>query len=125
LRACFGSLVLSILSRWLIELCLCLDFTSCISEISSSFLITSLFILSSLVYPLTFKNRASYIYRTGVPLPSRCCISYIFFSKKISTEFFKHAAHSPFFSSKCHLFQDATFFGSCIIHISHTSCAKI
>ena len=29
--------------------------------------------------PLTFKNRASYIYRTGVPLPSRCCILYIFF----------------------------------------------
>ena len=28
---------------------------------------------------LTFKNRASYIYRTGVPLPSRCCILYIFF----------------------------------------------
>jgi len=27
---------------------------------------------------LTFKSRASYIYRTGVPLPSRCCILYIF-----------------------------------------------
>jgi len=31
-------------------------------------------------YRLTFKNRAS-IYRTGVPLPSRCCILYIFFNK--------------------------------------------
>jgi len=30
---------------------------------------------------LTFKNRASYIYRTGVPLPSRCYILYIFFNK--------------------------------------------
>jgi hypothetical protein len=30
---------------------------------------------------LTFKNRASYIYRTGVPLPSKCCILYIFFNK--------------------------------------------
>jgi hypothetical protein len=27
---------------------------------------------------LTFTNRVSYIYRTGVPLPSRCCILYIF-----------------------------------------------
>ena len=38
------------------------------------------------------------IYRTGVPLPSKCCILYIFFSTNISTEYFKHAAHSPFFS---------------------------
>jgi len=30
---------------------------------------------------LTFKNRASYIYRTGVPLPSRCRIIYIFFQQ--------------------------------------------
>ena len=78
----------------------------------------------SLRATLTFKNRASYIYRTGVPLPSRCCILYIF-SSNISTEYFKHAAHSPFFSSKCRLFHNATFFGSCIIHILHTGCAKI
>jgi hypothetical protein len=39
---------------------------------------------------------------------------------------FKHAAHSPFFfSSKCCLFHNVTFFGSCIIHILHTECAKI
>ena len=37
----------------------------------------------------------------------------------------KHAAHSPFFSSKCRLFHNATFFGSCIIHILHTGRAKI
>jgi hypothetical protein len=36
------------------------------------------------------------IYRTGVPLLSKCCILYIF-STNISTECFKHAAHSPFF----------------------------
>jgi hypothetical protein len=47
------------------------------------------------------------------------------FSKNISTEYFKHAAHSPFFSSKCRLFHNATFFGSCIIHILYTGCAKI
>jgi hypothetical protein len=51
------------------------------------------------------------IYRTGVPLPSRCCILYIF-STNISTEYFKHAALSLFFSSKCRLFHNATFFGS-------------
>ena len=50
---------------------------------------------------------------------------YIFFSTNISSEYFKHAAHSPFFSSKCRLFHTATFFGSCIIHILYTECAKI
>jgi hypothetical protein len=43
------------------------------------------------------------IHKTVVPLPSKCCILYIF-STNISTEYFKHAAHSPFFSSKCRLF---------------------
>jgi len=42
---------------------------------------------------------------------------YIFFQQNISTEYFKRAAHSLFFSSKCSLFHNATFFGSCIIHI--------
>jgi hypothetical protein len=54
------------------------------------------------------------IYRTGVPLPSRCCILCIF-STTINTEYFKRATHSPFFSSKYRLFHNATFFGSCII----------
>jgi hypothetical protein len=58
---------------------------------------------------LTFKNRASYIYRTGIPLTSRCCILYIFLTN-ISTEYFKHAVNTPFFSSKCRLFHNATFF---------------
>jgi hypothetical protein len=30
-----------------------------------------------------------------------------------------------FFLSNCRLFHNATFFGSCIIHILHTGCAKI
>jgi len=34
---------------------------------------------------------------------------YIFFSTNISTEYFKHAAHSPLFPSKCRLFHNATF----------------
>ena len=71
------------------------------------------------------------IYRTGVPLHSGCCILYIYiyiyihFSTNISTEYFKHAALSPFFSSKCCLFHNANFFGSCIIHILRTGCATI
>jgi hypothetical protein len=34
---------------------------------------------------------------------------YIFFPTNISTEYFKHAAHFPFFSSKYLLFHNATF----------------
>jgi hypothetical protein len=60
----------------------------------------------------------SYRYPPDVPF-------YIFFSTAISTEYFKHAAHSPFFYSKCRLWHNATFFGSYIVHILHTGCAKI
>ena len=55
--AYFGSLVLSILSRWLIQFCLYLSLTSCIPEISSSCLMSSLLILSSLVYPVTLPRK--------------------------------------------------------------------
>jgi hypothetical protein len=44
------------------------------------------------------------IYRTGTPLPSKYPILYIF-STNIHTEFFKHVAHSPFFS-----LQNAVYF---------------
>jgi hypothetical protein len=47
------------------------------------------------------------------------------FSTNIDAEYFKHAANSLFFSSKCRLFHTATFFGSGIIHILPTDCAKI
>jgi hypothetical protein len=50
---------------------------------------------------------------------------YIIFSTNISAEYFKHAAYSPFFSSKCRFFHNANFFGSCIIHILYTGCDKI
>jgi len=74
-------------------------------------------------FSLTFKNRASYIQdgRTA----TLQMLYFIFFSTTISTENFKHAAHSPFFSSECLLFHNATFLGSCIIHILHTECAKV
>jgi hypothetical protein len=44
------------------------------------------------------------IYRTDTPLPSKHPILYIL-STNIHTEFFKHAAHSPFFN-----LQNAVYF---------------
>ena len=44
----------------------------------------------------------------------------------IRTEYFKHAAQSPFFPLKNAVyFIMLPFFGSCIIHILNTGCAKI
>ena len=58
------------------------------------------------------------------PQTSKCCILYIY-STNIGTEYFKRALYSPFFfSSKCSLFHNANLFGSCIIHILYTGCAK-
>jgi len=65
-----------------------------------------------------------YIGRAYSYLPDVAFYIY-FFSTNVSTEYFIHAAHSPFFSSKCRLFHNATIFGLCIIHILHTGCAKI
>ena len=57
-------------------------------------------------------------------LTSRRCILNIY-STNTLTEYFKQAAHSPFFfSSRCCLFHNATSFGSCNIHILNTVCAK-
>ena len=65
-----------------------------------------------------------YMGRTA-PLTSKRCILYIY-STNTGTEHFKHALYSPFFlSSKCSLFYNANLFGSCIIHILYTGCAKI
>jgi hypothetical protein len=65
------------------------------------------------------------IYRTGTPLPSKHPILYIF-STKVRTEFFKHAAHTPlFYLQNAIYFIMLPFFGSCIIRILHTECAKI
>ena len=59
------------------------------------------------------------------PLTSRYCILYIY-STNICTEYFKHAAHSPFFPlQNAVYFIMLPFFGSCIIHILNTGCAKI
>ena len=65
-----------------------------------------------------------YMGRTA-PLTSKRSILYIY-STNGGTEYFKHALYSPiFFSSKCSLFHNANLFGSCVIHILYTECAKI
>ena len=65
------------------------------------------------------------INRLTAPLTSKRCFLYIY-STNIGTEYFKRALYSPFFfSSKCSLFHNANLFGSCIIHILYTGCAKI
>ena len=60
------------------------------------------------------------------PLTSKRSILYIY-SSNIGTENFKHGIYSPFFfsSSKCSLFHNSKVFGSCIIHILYTGCARI
>ena len=65
-----------------------------------------------------------YMGRTA-PLTSKRCILCIY-STNVGTEYFKHTLYSPSFSSsKCNVFHNANFFGSCINHILYTECAKI
>jgi hypothetical protein len=75
---------------------------------------------------LTFRNHASYIYDGQTTTLQTPNYIYIFFSRNIRTEFFKHAAHSAFFPLQNAIyFIMLPFFGSCIIHILHKECAKI
>ena len=55
------------------------------------------------------------------PLTSKRCILYIY-STNTGTEYFKHGIYSPFFPLQNAV---STVFGSCIIHILYTECAKI
>jgi len=74
------------------------------------------------INPLTPND--NYSGRTA-PLTSKRSILYIY-STNTGTEYFKHGINSPFFSSsKCSLFHKSKVFGSCIIHILYTGCAKI
>jgi len=62
-----------------------------------------------------------YIGRTA-PLTPRCCILYIY-STNTRTEYFKHAAHSVFSSSKCRLLHNATVFWFLYYsHFTHRMC---
>jgi hypothetical protein len=58
--------------------------------------------------PLTFKNLASYLEDGRISALQMLHFIYIF-STNISIEYFKHVAHSPFFSLRCRLFNNATF----------------
>jgi len=70
------------------------------------------------------KPNDSYRGRTA-PLTSERCILHIY-STNLGTEYFKHCTYSPFISSsKCSLFHNSNVFGSRIIHILYTGCAKI
>jgi len=74
------------------------------------------------INPLTANDH--YFGRTA-PLTSKRCILYIY-STNTGTECFKHGIYSSFFfSSKCSLFHNSNVFGSCIIQILYTGCAKI
>ena len=65
-----------------------------------------------------------YISRTAQLTYRRCILN--IYSTNILTEYFKHAAHSPFFFSlRRRLFHNAVFFGSCNIHILNKGCVKI
>jgi len=59
------------------------------------------------------------------PLTSKRCILYIY-STNIGTEYFKHGIYSSFFSlQNAVLFHNSNVFGSCIINILYTGCAKV
>ena len=75
----------------------------------------------SMINPLTPNDHYS---GHTAPLTSKSCILYIY-STNIGTEYFKRGIYSPLFSSKCNLFHNSNVFGSCIIHILYTGCAKI
>ena len=76
----------------------------------------------NLLNPL--KPNDHYSGRTA-PLTSKRCTLYIY-STNTCTVHFKHGIYSPFFpSSKCSLFHNSNVFGSRIIRILYTGCAKI
>jgi hypothetical protein len=87
--------------------------------------VTTVVKLGPFIYRLTFRNLAFYVLGRPHRYPPNTPF-YIFFQQLYVLNFFKHPAHSPFFSSsKCNLFHNATCFGSCSIRILHTGCAKI
>jgi hypothetical protein len=82
--------------------------------IDRSFVLHNLISAQESPVPLTFRNR----YSPNTPF-------YIFFQQISVLNFFNLLHTLCFFSSKCRLFHNATFFGACIIRILHTGCAKI
>jgi len=80
------------------------------------------FVMSLLINSLTPND--PYSRRTAL-LTSKRCILYIY-STNIGTEYFKLDIYSPFFSlQNAVCFIILNIFGSCIIQILYTGCAKI
>ena len=53
-------------------------------------------------------------------------LHFIYYSTNIHTEYFKHAAHTPFFSlQNAVYFIMLPFFGFCVIHMLYTECDKL
>ena len=77
------------------------------------------------IWLLTLWRLTTHYSGRTAPLTSKRFILYIY-STNIRTEYFKRCMYSPFFSSsKCSLFHNSSVFGSCIIDILYTGCAKI
>ena len=58
-------------------------------------------------------------------LTSKRCILYIYSTNR-GTEYFKHSIYFPRSSLQMQFFfRNSNLFGSCIIHILYTGCAKI
>ena len=81
------------------------------------------FIRCSFWFVNPLKPNDPYKGRTATLIFKRC-ILYIY-STNIGTEYFIHGIYSTFFPSKSSLFHNSKVFGSCIIHILYTGCAKI
>ena len=77
--------------------------------------------LNLILNPLTTNDH--YSGRTA-PLTSKRYILYIY-STNIGTEYFKHGIYSQFFPLQNAVCFIILTFGSCIIHILYTGCAKI
>jgi len=78
--------------------------------------------LFSMVLNLLVPN-VNYSGRTA-PLTSKVAF-YIFIQQIYLLNILNMVYTSVFFSSKCSLFHNSNIFGSCVIHILYTGCAKI
>jgi len=72
----------------------------------------------------TFSRLMTYIYVVPHRWPPDVAF-YIFIQQLYVLNILNMLHTLLFSSSKCHLFHNATFFGSYIIHILNTGCAKI
>ena len=73
-----------------------------------------------------FSSKCSLFHIWVVPQPQPPNIAFYIFIQQIQVLNILNMLYTLcFFSSKCSLFHNANLFGSCIIHILYTGCAKI